>query len=81
MDVVVKNWSLPKGCIVCPFFTGQGCKVSMQLFDDNVKLSVRQDICPLEEQKSEDDYVNPGNTSLLHSLWEKVESAMLTPAS
>jgi len=51
MNVLVKNWDLPSGCITCPFFSGQGCKVTMVLFPDWLNVATRPKDCPLREDK------------------------------
>lgn len=52
MNVLVKDWNIPDGCIVCPFFSGQGCKATMKLFPDWVNVATRPKGCPLEEDKN-----------------------------
>ena len=49
MSVLVKNWNLPDMCLVCPFFSGQGCKATMKLFPDWVNVATRPTGCPLSE--------------------------------
>ena len=49
MSVLVKDWNLPDMCLVCPFFSGQGCKVTMRLFPDWVNVATRPTGCPLSE--------------------------------
>lgn len=55
--VLVKGWSIPDGCISCPFFSGQGCKVTMRLFSDWVNVATRPDGCPLSEYNAPTNYV------------------------
>ena len=49
MSVLVNGWDLPDMCLVCPFFSGQGCKVTMRLFKDWVNVATRPTSCPLSE--------------------------------
>lgn len=49
MSVIVKDWDLPPGCISCPFFSGQGCKVTMRLFPDWMNVAKRPIDCSLSE--------------------------------
>ena len=49
MSVLVKDWNIPNGCITCPFFSGQGCKVTMTLFPNWLNVATRQTGCPLSE--------------------------------
>lgn len=49
MSVLVEDWNLPDMCLVCPFFSGQGCKVTMRLFPDWVNVATRPTGCPLSE--------------------------------
>ena len=56
MSVLVKDWNLPSGCITCPFFSGQGCKVTMRLFLDWVNVATRPTGCPLSEYYEPSSY-------------------------
>ena len=67
MNVLVKNWNLPSGCITCPFFSGQGCKATMVLFPDWVNVATRPIDCPLSE------YYEP-LTYIVEDLNRKCES-------
>lgn len=57
MSVLVKDWNLPDMCLVCPFFSGQGCKVTMRLFPDWVNVATRPAGCPLSEYYKPPTYV------------------------
>lgn len=63
MSVLVNGWNLPKGCIYCPFFSGQGCKATMVLFSDLFNVATRPGNCPLKEYVEDPIYVveNPND--------------------
>lgn len=48
-SIIVNGWIMPSGCIQCPFFSGQGCRVTMTLFQDWLNVATRPSECPLEE--------------------------------
>lgn len=48
MNVLIKNYTIPKHCYVCPFRSGDTCSITHSFTDreDNTRLND----CPMEEK-------------------------------
>lgn len=52
MGVYVKGMKMPDCCVLCPFFAGNGCNITRQIFPDWLNVASRPDSCPLVEVKA-----------------------------
>lgn len=51
MGIYIKGMDMPKCCIHCQFFAGNGCKITRRIFPDWMNVAARPDSCPLVEVK------------------------------
>lgn len=47
MSFIVKGMDMPRCCLECPMFAGNGCKALMILFWDGFNVASRAKNCPL----------------------------------